>query len=97
MTRASIPRLRSVRFKDGRAPVRVFHSQNTGLTERFKHAADEVVMFRPNMGGYAIVAWSIDGATSVAVRTFGTPIPMLLIPEFVKTCVADFVHSKESE
>jgi hypothetical protein len=101
MTRTSVPRLHSVRFKDGRAPIRVYRSGQTveadQMRQRFAMATDEVIAYRRNMAGYAIVAWGADGSTSVVVRTAGSPVPLLMVPEFVKTCVADWIHTKDPE
>lgn len=92
--RNSIPRLRSVRFKDGRAPLRIFRAPATRsdqICNDFIEGVSATVEQRPEMDGFAIVAWAPDGSTSVLCRTAGNAIPTLLLPEFVKTCVEDWL------
>ena len=98
MTRTSIPRLHSVRFKDGRAPLRVLHrSERSEIRERFVANIQEISAYRRDMAGYVIIAWSRDGGTSVCCRTSGDPYPIMLMPEFVKTCVQDWIFSRGPE
>ena len=94
MIRNSIPRLHSVRFKDGRAPLRIFRAaEGSNLRSEFLSAAGDCADHRQVMAGYVIVAWGVDGGTSVACKTSGVPIPIMMVPEFVKTCVEDWVFS----
>lgn len=92
--RTSVPRLHSVRFKDGRAPIRVVRpSEVTRGT--FERSSKAIANNRPDMVGYAIVVWTRNGSTSVDCATNGVPIPSFLIPEFVRTAVADYVHTAD--
>lgn len=98
MTQTSIPRLRSVRFKDGRASLRVIRAaEDRVYRDGFDRDAMEISEHNRNMAGYAIIAWSKDGGTSVSCATNGTPVPMMMIPDFVRTCCADWLHSQESK
>jgi len=98
VNRISIPRLHSVRFKDGRASLRVLRrSERSEIPDRFAEKVKEIAEYRPDMAGYVIVAWSRDGGTSVCCRTSGDPYPLMVMPEFVKTCVQDWIFSKDPE
>jgi hypothetical protein len=94
--RNSIPRLRSVTFKDGRAPLRIFRpAESSNLRDSFLDNATDCAAHRHAMAGYVIIAWGPDGGTSVACKTGGNPVPILMLPEFTKACVEDWVYSKD--
>ncbi len=82
--RTSVPRLRSVRFKDGRAPLRVLRGDDYAVIARRR--VDRVMAaLDGRVAGMAIVVWGPDGA-SVAGMTV-TPIskiPSILVPDFVR-------------
>lgn len=63
-------RLRSVRFKDGRAPIRVFSAPgpDTEISDSFAASAQRCSEFFPTLVGFAIVAWSADGRVYVNYR-----------------------------
>lgn len=68
--RTTTLRLRSVRFKDGRAPIRVFTAPgpDTEIAENFTASARRCSELGPGMVGFAIVAWTADGRVYVNYR-----------------------------
>jgi hypothetical protein len=89
-----IPRLRSVRFKDGRAPLRVIRPAEAGIYRAgFVDISREIAGRHENMAGYVVIAWSRNGATSTDCATAGYPVPQAMLPDFAKTCVADWLSS----
>lgn len=82
--RVSIPRLRSVKFKSG-GEVRLL---NTNIDERRKEIerhCREVIDIQEKIEGFAIVAWDKDGKSTCYAANYESPIPHILIPEFVKS------------
>ena len=96
--KTSIPRLRSVRFKDGRAPLRVIRPApgNTCQRDQFVRTSESIATTRPYLSGYAIVAWDDDGSTSVDMGTNGLPVPQMMVPEYIKTCLLDWIATSDS-
>ena len=91
-------RIRSVRMKDGGAELHIFRrDDNNRILAGFVKNSDMIAECRPDMCGYAIVAWERDGSSSVVCATTGNPVPTLLVPEFVKTAIADFIHSQPND
>lgn len=98
MIRTSVPRLRSVRFKDGRAPIRVIRpAAGPNCVDRFYDDIDAIAKKNPDMAGYAIVAWARDGGTSATGYSTGDPIPIMFMPAFVETALTDWVFSTVNE
>ena len=88
-------RVRSVRMKNGGASVRVFHQpEYTQMHRYFVGDAEIIAAKRTQIAGYAIVVWTTNGSTSVAGHTMGLPVPKMLMPDFVKTCVSDWLLSE---
>jgi hypothetical protein len=81
-------RLRSIRWKDGRAPLRVLHPASESDSRAFKSMKRDFTYLLENIpsskvAGYALVAWTSDGWTWPTMSSEGTRIPMHLIPSFV--------------
>jgi hypothetical protein len=92
--KSSIPRLHSVRFKDGRAPLRVIRpAETSSYRESFIGTAQEIVESHRNMSGYIVIAWSKNGRTATKCVTDGMPVPQAMLPDFAKTCIADWLTS----
>lgn len=85
MTGTSIPRLRRVRFKDGRTieVLRPKPSDDQHIRAQLKKVvAWAMEMDRP-LGGAAIAVWDIDGSSICDLQSNGT-IPAILVPDFVR-------------
>ncbi len=95
--RTTVPRLNSVRFKDGRPPIRVIHPQASIYPAALLSSAQSIATARPDMAGYVIIAWSRDGGTSTDCGSAGAPVPLMMLPEVAKMCVADFVATLTAE
>lgn len=90
MNRQSYPRLRRVRFKDGRAPIEVF-APGKEKGEDWARQTIEGVLRAHLSGGYqiaglAIVVWSpaCDVITGDLTVTAASLLPALVIPEMVR-------------
>ena len=95
--RTSIPRVRRVHLKDG-ASVRVLHNDTPReVLGRLRRDVDLIEGYRAGETavGYALVVWGRTGATSSVSRAWqGLPVPRTMIPDFVRTCLADdLTHS----
>jgi hypothetical protein len=85
-------RVRSVRMKNGGASVHVLRTAT--VTDAFEKAAASILEVRKNdMAGFAIVAWGRTGWSTTRVETVdGAAIPIVLVPDYVRSCVADYVQ-----
>lgn len=85
-------------MKNGGAAVRIFRRDDRGpRLDSFIASSTEIAERRADMCGFAIVAWDREGGTSVMCGTIGAPVPLLMLPEFVKTAVADWSHAAPAE
>lgn len=78
-------RLRSVRFKDGRAPLRMFYCGRPDIRREIINAAKRVFDCHPNPAAMALVVWDADcNSTAKMVVSDMSSIPTILVPDFVR-------------
>lgn len=63
---------------------------------QFAASAASIADTRPYLVGYATVAWDSDGSTSVDMGTDGVPVAQMMVPEYVKTLLLDWVISSNA-
>ena len=84
--RVSYPRLRSVRFKDGGADLRVMRSRGEDSRRAVRQMVEQVMAAqRDDTVGVAIVVWGRDMGSTVGIRTCDGPISQASVPDFVRT------------
>lgn len=81
-------RLRSVRFKDGRAPIRVFRAPppDKSVSENFAACAKrclETSVSGPAMTGWALVAWTNDEVFVNYENGLASRVPASGLPRYV--------------
>lgn len=87
--RQSVPRLRRIRFKDGRPPIEIFNPIAEKGEDWARQVCESVLREHRASGhvfaGAAFVVWSpgLD-VTSNVTMTGASSIPKSVIPEFVK-------------
>jgi hypothetical protein len=89
--KTSIPRIRSVKFKDG-ATLRVL--RNTAVqdcTAAFATDCADIRKYRgSDMVGFAIVAWGLDGGISTTLRIRDSrQVGRTMAPDFVRSALID--------
>lgn len=84
VTRTSIPKLHSVRWKSGGTLVPL-KTPRTDMRHNAIRALRAIQQFPRPIAGFALVAWEAD-CTSLAVCHVGgaSSIPTILVPDFVR-------------
>jgi hypothetical protein len=91
MTEPSRLRLRSVRFKDGRAPLKVLHRKDgddyesvlawvRACLDAHRRGDKE----SSNIAGFAFMVWATDGSSVCEAQNNSGLIPTIMIPDFVR-------------
>lgn len=89
----SIPRIRSVRFKNGGGYVRVLKSRREAEHKDVLRCLHEAVQWADDhhnnsLVGYALVAWDQDGMTSTDCRIANSGrVSSFHLPQFVAECI----------
>ena len=79
----SAARIRSVRFKDGRADLRILYRPDH--REVLKRRIAKIMDASPDIAGVAIVVWSADNRSAAMLAVDGSSkIPTMMVPTFVK-------------
>jgi len=84
--RTSIPRLRRIRFKDGRS-IDILRPKSESVLPEFRAVIDDAIANNPDMAGFAIVAWRPSGEVFVTYRN-GTRSQIIGggVPQYVHDC-----------
>lgn len=94
--RVSIPRLRSVKFKNG-ATLHVIRNHRVEQI-RQSYVQDVALVGQrraDDIGGYAVVVWAIDGGCSVSAHSGdGRPVGKMMVPEFVRNALIDYIAAE---
>lgn len=79
-------RLRSIRFKDGRAPLRILRDPRAEARRSFIASANDAFCTHPDdCAGFALVIWGADGTSTAACQIArSNSIPSILVPDFVR-------------
>lgn len=93
-----IPRLRSIRMKaDPTREVRLLRPDDepkrvVAHLRRDIERITEKGIVGPVAAGYAVVVWGRDGSSSSSFQTYSrSPIGQAMVPDFVRTCLADLL------
>lgn len=83
--KTSVPRLRRVRFKDGRTieVLRTKPTDDQNLRASIRNVMKVGAGFDKTLAGYAFVAWGTDGMSIAHLQSNGQ-IPSILVPDFVR-------------
>ena|ERR1700722_8782520 len=91
--KVSIPRLASVKFKNGPKLHILRNTMSEGCCRAFKEDCTAIVNARgSNMAGFAVVAWSTDGAASTAIRIHDSrQVGQMMAPDFVRAALLQHI------
>ncbi len=86
--RVSIPRLRSVKFKDGRGELRVLRPVAKAESEVYRRMRRDFASMlaripADKVAGFALVAWTDDGWAWPRLQIDGGPVPRHLAPAYL--------------
>lgn len=82
--KTSVPRLRSVRFKNGGEVIALNQFPDGRRAEVERHIR-EVLDAQEMIHGFAIVAWDDQGRSTCFSANYESQIPVILIPDFVRS------------
>lgn len=82
--KTSVPRLRSVRLKNGGALIRVLRPEQSGDRLKVEELVRETLsVASSDIDGFVFMVWDRTGASTCAQRTKGN-IPSIYVPDFVR-------------
>ena len=82
--RQSIPRIKTVRFKDGRPPVTVLRAPERSITPFMDYARSIDRQFGDDMVGFVVLVWNAESEWECHYSTGHekNPCPLNLLPQF---------------
>jgi len=83
--KTSIPRLRSVTFKDGRARITIIHNNASGPCPILLMAHKHSKALTGDLAGFAIVSWRSDGSYIAKIHCpTVVPVAYVQVPDYVR-------------